>query len=1104
MASAYAKRLNLRLFLEGVEIPVISANVQVGPNGPVVASIQIPPLAEGTRLLPRTCVHLYFLDLYSADNPLIKVTGATGLAKNPSAAAKSRHDKTEEWFNTSNNLDATTIANDVHTDRGNEQYKVLFMGEVVGFQWAKNQSSRSLVLQCEDFSNYWDHAYQWNNTDVFGPGIKAIFSGGSTNLFDDFMSTKGNIITQIVLSGRCNSFPKLTGMAAGLIRLLEMIGGSYYPAPAAGKIARKFAGQNLFFSLAELRLHITHMVVSLENDPTSMKLLSYQGFNGMLDRILGGMGEQVSIRTCLTALAGIIFYSSCSQSCPYYIPGLEATVSGQVSNLYVTTPSGLYTGGVVTEGRDGAVTIRESIVAISQPPDKSIEQPTAADFKEYARNQASRLLAISNVLHQLIARAKSDRSPNIITSLLAQSARSLSTAGQLMSNVFSGGSDFLNPKGPKKLLAKVFKNLDSAISNLGRILEVRVSSTTEKQRDPARIATHIVKPDIWFGAPPRCNVLFPEDYNSLQYARSFLQEPTRFLLKTNDEFFGEDMLFDSWYFAPQGNNIASDQVAQLQDVLRNNLLDHELFTGILPIFEKMGEFNTHASRATTQKKPKKVGGPQRSANFLYFKHRFNARQMSVSGKFNPYLAVGFPGLVIDKYIDRESIANYNQMVEWLNKQPSRAKDQQLTPPELSEILGTNFLGNFQQVSHSVSNQGSATTEIMATYARQAEESVEFLGLEKDNVVQKSVGAAVRSTDVASINPPRVYTLGPLGGRIVNVKEVTDIYVRANKNKGDTSAQILEEAQRTEKRFLDGEIDNATLTRAQNRQKAEYAAAVKKEEETGQGRLPVFERPVSKRRGTKKAVLVPVGVPVENSQLIEILGTSDPVTFRAYRIDEEVPRFRREVNKAPMEELIRPGWYDDLWTNPKIGRAYETFLGIGSITDPQQITDPNAGSVGQLTEDQASELQKGALAEGNGDEKVDAPAALSLDEDSSIQQAVEFLVLSYSYIKQYGLDVDQFIRSYTWRPIASMVDMFGTSDLEFSETGESVVTGIEGFHSRAFGPYENIFGLAGAELDTIIGIDRSNPAHVRADTRKRKLEAVQKYISVLKTSRAILG
>ena len=48
----------------------------------------------------------------------------------------------------------------------------------------------------------------------------------------------------------------------------------------------------------------------------------------------------------------------------------------------------------------------------------------------------------------------------------------------------------------------------------------------------------------------------------------------------------------------------------------------------------------------------KVGLAQRTTNFLYFKYRFAARQMSITARFNPYLVPGFPGLVIDKYVGR--------------------------------------------------------------------------------------------------------------------------------------------------------------------------------------------------------------------------------------------------------------------------------------------------------------------------------------------------------------------------------------------------------------------------------------------------------------------
>ena len=64
MAGGYGQRLRLRLFIEGVEVPVIAAQVQVAPNAPAACSIQIPPLPEGTRIFPRSIVHLFFLDFY--------------------------------------------------------------------------------------------------------------------------------------------------------------------------------------------------------------------------------------------------------------------------------------------------------------------------------------------------------------------------------------------------------------------------------------------------------------------------------------------------------------------------------------------------------------------------------------------------------------------------------------------------------------------------------------------------------------------------------------------------------------------------------------------------------------------------------------------------------------------------------------------------------------------------------------------------------------------------------------------------------------------------------------------------------------------------------
>ena len=127
----------------------------------------------------------------------------------------------------------------------------------------------------------------------------------------------------------------------------------------------------------------------------------------------------------------------------------------------------------------------------------------------------------------------------------------------------------------------------------------------------------------------------------------------------------------------------------------------------------------------------------------------------------------------------------------------------------------------------------------------------------------------------------------------------------------------------------------------------------------------------------------------------------------------------------------------------------------------------------------------------------------------------FLVQLYSYVKHGGLDVEEFIRAYVWRPVATLVDMFGTSDLQLDADGHTVVQGMEGFHSRAFGPYEDLFGMVPPDIENVVGIKRNKSQQGtpqegqaqtagRADVRKRRQDAIKEYISALQFARAILG
>ena len=75
------RRLKIRCFLEGIEIPIISASVSSAPNSPSVASLQVLPLAEGTKLAARTLVHLFVFDADDDYNPLLNLKCTSSYCK---------------------------------------------------------------------------------------------------------------------------------------------------------------------------------------------------------------------------------------------------------------------------------------------------------------------------------------------------------------------------------------------------------------------------------------------------------------------------------------------------------------------------------------------------------------------------------------------------------------------------------------------------------------------------------------------------------------------------------------------------------------------------------------------------------------------------------------------------------------------------------------------------------------------------------------------------------------------------------------------------------------------------------------------------------------
>lgn len=1032
MSTTIGQRLRLRLFIEGVEIPIISAQLQAVPNAPVVASLQVLPLTEGTKLLPRSLVHLFFLDPNEQDNPLLSLrqdSVATG-------QESSNWERIKKSLGDEGSTDLV-LDNDISTDYLNYRYKLCFVGEVVGFNWTKTPINRSLVLQCQDLSNYWDYAFQYRNDDLFGPGLKQMFSGGAGNLFTDFLSEPGSVVVSII-QRPSTQYPALKGLLGGIVHLCEAIGGSYF-------YKDKYAGQNIFFSMAELRLHITQLITAYDKDPTSQKLLG-GGYDGLFGRTIGNLGEQASIRKTINALSAMIFHETFGQHCPYYVPGTAGSITGQ-QRVPLSGPIGLFlktNAQAVIDSCNQVIEIlngkADGISSFDEADKLGLDTKKAR--AQYRQQVLTQLSGAKKTCSTTAARARTAKVDVILKHFNAAAVFLQAAAGLL--------NTWKPELASTQAIDAAISKLQSAITELRRVLNADVNLTPQKLAIPARLCQQIFRPDVWFSSPPRCNVIFPDDYMQLNYARSFLAEPTRLLLKTNDEFFGEDFLFDNFYFAPKALTLKS-QKNDLQAILANDIMDHELFTGINPLFEKMGELNIFAARSgmTPGGKTPKIGLAQRTTNFLYFKYRFAARQMTVNARFLPYLACGFPGLIVDKYIDVATIERYNELYAAVGAGVR----------ETQELLGTHFLGNFTEVSHQMS-QDSGTTSVTLGYARQAEETLEFLGARQEDVstVQQKTGQEkLRYTVVASLFPPAINSQGPNKGRITFVQEVTSAY------------------------------------------------AVKNGDFQGAEKLPVYANDTSVKLTTK----VPVGLFTRADQfgpdIAQLVG--DPgiiVGFRAFRLHETVSQYKKANVDLPPEEYIRPGWYGDIWHPMNIHLAYQQFFGTGSITEPTQILDLQGAQVGVVTSDAQTALNTALAALGKTGAVSDSAASISLVKGASIQQAVAFLVLTYSYIKQQGLSTQDFLKVYNYRPIANMVDMFGSSDLQLSPDGTQIVQGIEGFHSRAFGPFEDLFGLVTNDIESIVGIKRGTVQAQKADTRKRKFEVMLRYAANLRFSRAILG
>lgn len=1120
--SVAGERLGLRLFLEGIEVPVVSAQVQVNINAPATASIQVVPGDGVLEFKARTMVHLFFWD-YTLDHTV-------GVPESPDPA------RIAEEYGVDIDTAKLVIAGQPNLFATPEQaelrgYKLLFSGEVIGVVMMKTPTGRQAVLQCSDFSTYWDTTYQffvsYSPSGNFLGTSAAVWAGGSS-MFDDLTAGHTSVMNEYLRSRpKTPGLENVKGLMGGIISLLEAMGG----------VPRHSHGVNDFFTIAELKNHILQQIVAEQNDDTAQRLFDDKAFMDWLTRGMSSMGQLTTFRDMMKLLFKYVYYEVVPNPSAMYVPALSSNVEEKTikySKKVELTP-GLknFFTELRKQADDGANKPYHSV--------SRNEDVQARYFKEALVRNAGLMpkpvRSRSEKCYPWLAKIQStEGEPRVILKPDAQK----NTRGNWSAEDFLKVGTSSSHQTNVKCWAKVRDILDEILG-----ASLRVSGTTKRVARTAaqldRLHTQVFRPDCFFAAPPRCNVLFPDQYTSFQFSRNFLQEVTRLRLSV-DWLFGASSggLLAEYHFAPATKDIKALAKAQGNNGIRA-LLPWEIYSGILPKFETIHEVNYVAGRGERRRGIKgNLQGAvknyaQRTANFNYMKYRFAARMAEVNSKFNPFIVCGFPMAIIERpfIVDPKVAEGVHKTIE--AQKPGLVHDDMSEfVKEAARSLGAplQYLGMVASLNHSVSQEGGVTS-VTLTHARTHRiTNDDFL-----NVFSKELTREVETEIVSTVLTAEELLKQGNWKLLRFLKDATpqnlDEQEQTAQDEASGDADLGEDSPPLEDR-PDGlpQIDDVpplsqfgTLL-APLEETKQVRVAVPPGESSSTGRHVPIRGKVKKDRlkNSRQVILVPdpggkllpgsrgpkggkivqiqcfsdAAIGVIGKEINRKVGAGEPIIIGPGTIDEfvrdektgklklkgnvvksdqvyylwksiaiyEEVKTKKKVSKLlPVEEALRPPWFSPLYSNWFIGsEIYEPFFGVGSVVDQSLFISPTGEAAFGTGRDEQREILDKLKAAGNDRQKVlqiiqDADAR-SISEVPDVESSLDVLAYIYGEVVRLGLDVHRFVNDYTKRPIATLEDILGSADLRYEEDGNKLklVEGTAGFHSTAIAPFGDLKGL----------------------------------------------
>lgn len=1138
----FQKRIKLALYLEGIRIPVVSAMVSGGTGQPATASIQILPDPAAHDLLPRTLVHLFFFDF-----------------SNPDA----------EYYK------------DIGMDEENEGYKLLFWGDLIALQHQQTANSHSIVLQCVGVSSYWEQAKQYfkdSNSLSSANAKRMAFLGTDVIKYDGLDSSPASTIIRL-LTTRPVSNPGLQGLLGGCVHLLEGIGGIY-------KGPQRFKGLNDFFAAAELRLRLSQNIWASPNDNTSTKMFKSNEFKKWIKQAIRGKGGLISFGGILGIVLGAIQHEFHSMLAPRFKRADKATTltaaeqpkrtpkkadskyfpSVQIPEV---TPLIANTRTTVINLIKNHIPVLDKLIVDLNPTrtEQLIGVVTASFHKWNVEKhvfdttlQSCKFVEAQILTHE-VRTGKSVPHWKDGNALLEMAIRTEDLGMYQVQRVERELHKMVaNPNNDEKWRASELETLTThALSLLEQALEYYKKlvkwtggggkSGTLDYDSLDRLIYMVFTPQIYFVSPPTCNVIFPEQRVSMAFTRNFATEITRLQVTMHDSAqagynydpFGSNKHV---YYAPNVEDVLSKKL--LSDTKKGTrvLMPHEIYSGIVPDIQQMTNINVFG----TGENRSGSNYLQRAANFLFFQRRLSSRTMTVAMGFNPYLASGFPALIIDRPVpmSREELEllGTSEGLDKIKGQRLEKINMSLTSSEWdldiidSIRMPVHYFGQLRTLTHSIT-PGGAHTQCMLAFCRTHDEKMEFLGSDEETHKRAiATGTEILGTAPTTIEE-REKTTGVEQYTIAGNAELS--YLGGGKWGPKTESLSID----TRKVW---NADPGVFGEGEEwvRKHAIGAGDPLKDINTEIGATAPYKPPDGVKEGTGRWVRDDrVDVENENLRLNVVQRESGKTAnaaerqanwaeydayvakygkegLRPWRYERTWTKYEEYKVKVPPELALMPSWFAQIYRNENIGpEFYKECIGVGSITDPYVISVAADAPVRVAF----------AYQDIAGPPDPDASMKLSRDLDpegqekttevTSIEHAANLITLLYSAAKEEGVDVDQFIRSFTWRPVASLIDMFGTEGLWYIEPGvvgqdeegyyvtpDSVSfdpEGEKGFHEYAFSAKGDMFGLIPADPTSIVSGTTISPdleIDKRIDPRPARHRSVMRYFMRLLLNKSL--